>query len=283
MSDINILRLFQNTTVGRSLMKKIILSFLIVFLITDISAGEEKKDFEGMVFIKGGCFEMGDTFGDGSSDEKSVHEVCVDDFFIGEHEVTQREWEEIMGNNPSYFKNCGDNCPVEQVAYDDVQKYIRRLNIKTGLNYRLPTEAEWEYAAREGGRIVRFGTGKDTIGPDEANFDASSKYKKPYSRSGVYREKTVPVKSFSPNSLGLYDLSGNVWEWVQDWYDTGYYKRSPRNNPKGPSSGSGRVMRGGSWYDLPRRVRAAFRFGDAPSGRVSVTGFRLALEVSGQD
>ncbi len=86
---------------------------------------------------------MGDTFGDGSSDEKSVHEVCVDDFFIGEHEVTQREWEEIMGNNPSYFKNCGDNCPVEQVAYDDVQKYIRRLNIKTGLNYRLPTEAEW--------------------------------------------------------------------------------------------------------------------------------------------
>ncbi|HJN01537.1 MAG: formylglycine-generating enzyme family protein [Nitrospinota bacterium] len=264
-------------------MKKIILSFFIVFLLTNISVGEEKKGFEGMVFIKGGCFEMGDTFGDGSSDEKSVHEVCVDDFFIGEHEVTQREWEEIMGNNPSYFKNCGDNCPVEQVAYDDVQKYIRRLNIKTGLNYRLPTEAEWEYAAREGGRIVRFGTGKDTIGPDEANFDASSKYKKPYSRSGVYREKTVPVKSFSPNSLGLYDLSGNVWEWVQDWYDTGYYKRSPRNNPKGPSSGSGRVMRGGSWYDLPRRVRAAFRFGDAPSGRVSVTGFRLALEVSGQD
>jgi len=131
--------------------------------------------------------------------------------------------------------------------------------------------------------MVRFGTGKDTIEPDEANFDASSKYKKPYSRSGVYREKTVPVKSFSPNSLGLYDLSGNVWEWVQDWYDSGYYKKSPRNNPKGPSSGSGRVLRGGSWYDLPRRVRAAFRFGDAPSGRVSVIGFRLALGVSGQD
>ena len=90
-------------------MKKIILSFLIVFLITDISAGEEKKDFEGMVFIKGGCFEMGDTFGDGHSDEKSVHEVCVDDFYMGEHEVTQEEWEEIMGNNPSHFKNCEDN------------------------------------------------------------------------------------------------------------------------------------------------------------------------------
>ncbi len=114
-------------------------------------------------------------------------------------------------------------------------------------------------------------------------IDLSSEYKKLYSRSGVYREKTLPVKSFSPNSLGLYDLSGNVWEWVQDWYDSGYYKKSPRNNPKGPSSGSGRVMRGGSWYDLPRRVRTTFRFGDAPSGRVSIIGFRLALGVSGQD
>ena len=211
---------------------------------------------------------MGDTFGDGSSDEKSVHEVCVDDFFIGEHEVTQREWEEIMGNNPSYFKNCGDNCPVEQVAYDDVQKYIRRLNIKTGLNYRLPTEAEWEYAAREGGRIVRFGTGKDTIGPDEANFDASS---------------TVPVKSFPPNALGLYDMTGNVWEWVSDWYGKNYYSNSPRNNPKGPSSGSYRVIRGGSWSSSKKFVRSAFRIKNTPLVRFGSLGFRLALGVSDQD
>ena len=109
-----------------------------------------------------------------NGDEKPVHKVCVDDFYLGEHEVTQGEWKQVMGNNPSEFKNCGDDCPVEEVSYDDVQKYIRRLNNKTGLNYRLPTEAEWEYAAREGGKMVRFGTGKDTIGPDEANFDASS-------------------------------------------------------------------------------------------------------------
>ena len=135
-------------------MKKIILSFFIVFLLTDISVGEEKKGFEGMVFIKGGCFDMGYPFKDvkHNGDEKPVHKVCVDDFYLGEHEVTQEEWEEIMGNNPSFFINCGDDCPVDQVSYDDVQKYIRRLNNKTDLNYRLPTEAEWEYAARSGGR-----------------------------------------------------------------------------------------------------------------------------------
>jgi len=249
-------------------MKKIILSFLIVFLLTDISVGEEKKGFEGMVFIKGGCFDMGDTFGDGSSDEKSVHEVCVDDFYLGEHEVTQGEWEEIMGNNPSYFKNCGDDCPVDQVSYDDVQKYIRRLNNKTSLNYRLPTEAEWEYAAREGGRMVRFGTGKDTIGPDEANFDASS---------------TVPVESFPPNALGLYDMTGNVWEWVSDWYGKNYYSNSPRNNPKGPSSGSYRVIRGGSWSSSKKFVRSAFRIKNTPLVRFGSLGFRLALGVSDQD
>ena len=271
-------------------MKKIILSFLIVFLFTDISVGEDKKDFEGMVFIKGGCFKMGDQFGEGWNDEKPPHEVCVDDFYMGEHEVTQGEWEEIVGNNPSYFKSCGDDCPVEQVAYDesyykdhsfwalfsfrysyvsdDIKKYIRRINNKTGLNYRLPTEAEWEYAAREGGRMVRFGTGKDTIGPDEANFDASS---------------TVPVKSFPPNALGLYDMTGNVWEWVSDWYGKNYYSNSPRNNPKGPSSGSYRVIRGGSWSSSKKFVRSAFRIKNTPLVRFGSLGFRLALGVSDQD
>ena len=248
MSDINILRLFQNTTVGRSLMKKIILSFLIVFRLTEISAGEEKKDFEGMVFIKGGCFEMGDTFGDGRSDEKSVHEVCVDDFYMGEHEVTQEEWEEIMGNNPSHFKNCEDNCPVVQVAYDDVEEYIRRLNNKTGLNYRLPTEAEWEYAARSGGRKEKYaGTSKKSDLGDYAWYLDNS------------RVTTHPVKSKQPNFLGLYDMTGNVSEWVSDWYGKDYYRKSPKDNPKGPGSGKYRVLRGGSWYNVPMNIRAALR------------------------
>jgi formylglycine-generating enzyme required for sulfatase activity len=142
----------------------------------------------------------------------------------------------------------------------------------------LPTEAEWEYAAREGGRQVRFGTGKDKIGPNEANFDASKKYKKSYSRSGIYRKKTTQVKSFSPNALGLYDMSGNVWEWVSDWYGKDYYKSSPRNNPKGPSSGESRVLRGGSWDDKPEFVRATSRPRGKPAKRNNYYGFRIAQD-----
>lgn len=104
------------------------------------------------VFIKGGCFEMRDPFGDGDKDEKPVHQVCVDDFYLGKYEVTQGQWEKVMGNNPSYFKNCGGNCPVERVSWNDVQEFISRLNQRSGKRYRLPMEAEWEYAARSGGR-----------------------------------------------------------------------------------------------------------------------------------
>jgi formylglycine-generating enzyme required for sulfatase activity len=216
----------------------------------------------GMEFVrvKGGCYQMGDTFGDG--DEKPVHEVCVDDFYIGKYTVTQGQWQAVMGNNPSYFKN-GDNYPVEQVSWNDAQDFINRLNEKvTPLNpplskgggkggYRLPTEAEWEYAAREGGRRVRFGTGTDTISSDIANFDASASYKKPYSEVGQYRQKTTPVGSFRPNSLGLYDMAGNVWQWTADWYGENYSSESPKSNPTGPNSGQYRVLRGGPWSNWP--------------------------------
>ena len=198
---------------------------------------------------------MGDIFNEGFVNEKPVHEVCLDDFYLGEHEVTQGEWKEVMGNNPSYFKNCGKDCPVESVSYYDIQNYIKKLNKKAGQRFRLPTEAEWEYAAREGGRKVRFGTGKDTIGDDEANFDAQFVSKKDYSRAGVYRKKTLPVKSFLPNLLGLYDMAGNLMEWVADRYDGEYYKRSPQKNPKGPITGSFRVTRDGSWYFEPVRAQ----------------------------
>ena len=209
---------------------------------------------DGLVFVKGGTFTMGCTSEqqDCYSDEKPAHSVTVDDFYIGRYEVTQKLWTETMGTNPSHFKNC-DDCPVENVSWDDVQDFLKKLNARyPGRNYRLPTEAEWEYAARGGGRQVLFGNGKNVADPDEINFDASADYKKSYSIAGTYRQKTVPVGSLnSPNALGLYDMSGNVWEWCSDLYDSDYYKNSPTANPTGPSSGSGRVIRGGVVAQLP--------------------------------
>lgn len=238
-----------------------------------------KKILEGMILVKGGCYMMGDKFGDGVADEKPLHEVCLNDFLLGEHEVTQGEWKGVMGRNVSSFRDCGDNCPVDNVPWNVTQIFIRMLNAKTGMKYRLPTEAEWEYAAREGGKKVRFGTGKNTIGPDEANFNGTPFFKKPYSRPGIYRTVTTPVKSFSPNSLGFFDMAGNVWEWVQDWYAKNYYKNSPRINPKGPDRGDYRVLRGGSWGNIPSGVRATNRHKDRPdSERRMVIGFRLALD-----
>ncbi len=234
---------------------------------------------KGMILVKGGCYLMGDNFGEKVSDEKPLHEVCLNDFFLGEHEVSQGEWKDIMGSNMSSFRDCGDDCPVDNVSWYSTQEFIRKLNIKTAMNYRLPTEAEWEYAAREGGKKVRFGTGKDVIGPDEANFNGTPYFKASYSRPGIYRTITIPVKSFLPNSLGFYNMSGNVWEWVQDWYKKDYYQNSPRNNPKGPDSGDYRVLRGGSWGNIPNGLRTANRHKDRPdSQRRMVYGFRLALD-----
>ncbi|MBI5408249.1 MAG: formylglycine-generating enzyme family protein [Nitrospirae bacterium] len=242
------------------------------------AGGEEFKDpVTGMefVFVKGGCYQMGcgDWTSDCDSDEKPVHEVCVDDFYMGKYEVTQRQWKEIMGNNPSYFKNCGDDCPVENVSWDDVQEYIKKMNQKItphspplskGGNkggYRLPTEAEWEYSARSGGKKEKY-SGGDDVG-SVAWYDSNS------------GSTTHPAGQKKPNGLGLYDMSGNVWEWVDDWYGEDYYMNSPKNNPKGPSSGSYRVLRGGSWYDDPRGMRSANRYRANPGGRDGSVGFRL--------
>jgi formylglycine-generating enzyme required for sulfatase activity len=216
-----------------------------------------------MVFVKGGCYQMGDTFGEGETDEKPVHQVCVDDFYLGKYEVTQAQWLAVMGNNPSYFKECGANCPVEQVFWEDAQEFTRRLNELAGRNYRLPYEAEWEYAARSGGKSEKYAGG--------SNIDAVAWYDK---NSGY---STHPVGSKQPNGLGLYDMSGNVWEWCKDWYADKYYERSPQQNPRGPLSGSSRVVRGGGWDNDPAYVRAADRFGFSPGDRGAGLGFRLVL------
>jgi len=224
------------------------------------------KTMEDMVFVKGGCFGMGDTFGNGSSDEQPLHEVCVDDFHIGKYEVTQGQWWEIMRNNPSYFKTCGDDCPVERVSWNDVQEYIRLLNLKTAKRYRLPTEAEWEYAARSGGKKEKWaGTSIESELGDYAW----------YARNSV--GSTHPVGQKKPNGLGLYDMTGNVSEFVQDWYHNGYYNDSPRNKPTGPSFGSNRVIRGGSWYNYPKVIQSAYRYKDLPHSRDFYYGFRLVM------
>jgi formylglycine-generating enzyme required for sulfatase activity len=178
----------------------------------------------------------------------------------------QGQWRQIMGSNPSYFSSCGDNCPVEQVSWNDAQDFIRRLNSQSGKRYRLPTEAEWEYAARSGGKSKKWaGASSESSLGDYAWYGSNS------------GGKTHPAGQKLPNGLGLHDMSGNVWEWCNDWYDGTYYNQSPRDNPGGPSSGSSRVLRGGSWFNAVVRARAAIRYGIVPVDRFSRMGFRLAL------
>jgi formylglycine-generating enzyme required for sulfatase activity len=219
--------------------------------------------YSGMIPIKGGNFQMGSNEYD---DEKPIHSVTISDFSISKTEVTQAQWETVMITNPSYFK--GDNLPVENVSWDDVQVFLVKLNAKTGKNYRLPTEAEWEYATGggENNRTKFAGTNSESSLGNYAWYDANS------------GDKTHPVGSKQPNQLGLYDMSGNVCEWCNNWYGQKYYAHSPQNNPKGDSSyGSNRVYRGGSWGNAAKSCRVAYRFDYAPGYRNSYLGFRLVL------
>ncbi|OQX74564.1 MAG: hypothetical protein B6D61_11505 [Bacteroidetes bacterium 4484_249] len=226
-----------------------------------------------MVFVKGGTFTMGCTSeqSDCGDDEKPTHEVSVSDFYMGKYEVTQKQWLEIIGNNPSHFKNC-DDCPVEQVSWNDVQEFIKKLNANTGLHYRLPTEAELEYAA-SGGSLSPAGGG---AGGGFKYAGSNNIYEVAWYEDNSSK-KTHPVGQKQPNELGIYDMSGNVWEWCSDWYGENYYENSPRNNPQGPSSGSYRVWRGGGWYSNSWSCRVASRIRIAPGDRGSCLGFRLVL------
>ncbi|MBQ7309900.1 MAG: SUMF1/EgtB/PvdO family nonheme iron enzyme [Alistipes sp.] len=214
-----------------------------------------------MVFVKGGMFTMGATSEQGSdadSDETPTHSVTLSDFYIGKYEVTQAQWRAVMGNNPSYFK--GDNLPVECVSWNDIQKFIKKLNAQTGKNFRLPTEAEWEYAARGGNQSRGY--------KYSGSNDRNNAWYKDNSSS-----KTHPVGQKQPNELGIYDMSGNVWEWCQDWY--GSYSSSSQTNPTGPSSGSIRVLRGGGWGIFARNCRVSYRSYYSPVFSRDNYGFRL--------
>ena len=214
-----------------------------------------------------------------SDDEKPAHNVTVSSYKIGKYEVTQAQWQAVMGSNPSYFGSCG-NCPVENVSWNDIQDFISKLNGLTGGNFRLPTEAEWEYAARGGNQSKGYQFSGSNNLSSVAWYDETSG-SKPYSQKGkkeVFDGKTHTVGLKQPNELGLYDMSGNVREWCSDWFSGSYYSNSPSQNPQGPSSGEFRVVRGGSWSCYVIDCRVADRSWCKPDLRYFNCGFRLAQD-----
>ncbi len=225
----------------------------------------------GMQFvtIDPGCFHMGSY--NGENDEKPVHRVCLTkEYDIGIYEVTQAQWSKIMEYNPSLFQS--DQRPVEQVSWNEVQTFIEQLNALSDQHYRLPTEAEWEYAARSG-HHTKYPWGKK-INCNQANYDGGKGTNCYYKPVDGYRGTTLGG-TYQPNDFGLYDTVGNVWEWVQDRYGNDYYAKSPTNDPQGPLKGSARVNRGGSWGSSAKNSRTAVRFFVSPDGKSSLLGFRL--------
>ena len=218
-----------------------------------------------MVRVEGGTFLMGsiDHNSDADIDEKPQHQVALSDFYIGETLVTQTLWQAVMDCNHSYFT--GKNLPVDNVSWDDCQEFLKRLSQEMGLVFRLPTEAEWEYAAR-GGKKSRgyMYAGSNNIN-DVAWFNDNN------------GEKTHPIKEMKANELGLYDMLGNLLEWCEDLYDVDYYKNSPERNPCNCSSGFLRVLRGGSWNSNKKSCRVTNRFCDTPDHYSNNYGFRIVL------
>ena len=273
--------------------------FFLIFLIASLtliscghaSPGALKKNVMkltangvsfNMIRVEGGTFTMGATSEQGSDAydyEKPAHQVTLSSYHIGETEVTQALWEAVMGSNPSYFK--GANRPVEKVSWDDCQTFISKLNAITGKAFRLPTEAEWEYAARGGTRSMGYKySGSNTM--DEVGWYYENSGNSRLDENHWDYDKLVsnvccthPVKQKKAKELGIYDMSGNVWEWCQVWY--GKYSYSSQTNPTGPSFGSLPVFRGGSWFNDTGGCRVSDWISSAPDVRVDFLGLRLAL------
>lgn len=226
-----------------------------------------------MVFVRipAGRFPMGSPPEEpGHQANERRHEVILSrSFYLGAYEVTQGQWRQVMGSNPSQFPSCGPDCPVETVSYYDVQRFIRRLEALSSKAFRLPTEAEWEYSCRAG-TTTPFNTGAN-LTSDQANYDA--RYPYPGFPPGVYRAHPTPVGSFAPNAWGLYDMHGNVWEWTAD--DNCPYPPGPVRDPVGRCGAPKKIIRGGSWYFNADSARCALRYTHRPQDSGFSLGFRL--------
>ena len=235
-----------------------------------VRAGEDVRWVErvtGIEFVRipGGEFMMGAA--DGRDDERPPHRVRLRTFYLARFEVTQAQWRAVTGSNPAHFNSCA-SCPVEQVSWEDAQLFLRQAGEKAGVALRLPTEAEWEYAAGGGGRHERWpGTS------DEDELPAFVWYK------GRFEGKTHPVGQKKPNAFSLGDLGGNVAEWCSDWFDPEYYRVSVIDDPGGPDAGTRRCVRGGSFLSGPDEVRTACRWGSDPAARRRSIGLRLARDA----
>lgn len=260
------------------------MSAFILFLF--LLAADEPKEvvFDGItfVYIPAGVFMMGTSDEDRSvlieggvwtkvdEAEYPARRVAISrPFYLSKYEITQKQWKEIMGSNPSVFQ--GDDLPVESLTWHDVQEFVGRLNAKSGARYRLPTEAEWEYACRAGSPFL-FATGQGNEFLHLENLGEFAWYR-------VNDEnRTHPAGQKRPNAWGLHDMHGNVWEWCQDSYDPGYYKRAPAVDPHHDGPLTERVFRGGSWFLGPAHLRAAFRGFNLATFRSPYVGFRLVRE-----
>jgi formylglycine-generating enzyme required for sulfatase activity len=262
----------------------------IVLLIVAVSVSAQSNVPDTFVRINGGTFMMGSpAYEDQNYDNEVQHKVTVSAFYMGKYEVTQKEYQEIMGTNPSNFK--GSNLPVEMISWFDAAEYCNKRSQKERLTpaytisgtgdsrtvtwnqnangYRLPTEAEWEYACRAG-TTTPFSTGEN-ITTNQANYNGNYPYNN--NAEGIYCEGTTQVGSFAPNPWGLYDMNGNVFEWCWDWYEE--YSKGAQTNPTGAITGDDRVLRGGSWTDWGQHLRSAQRSSTNPLDRAYDIGFRL--------
>lgn len=230
---------------------------------TDPDSRQEPHTGMQFIWVEGGCFQMGcgNWTDDCEDDENPLHEVCLEGFWIGKYEVTQAQWQSIMGNNPSYFPK-GDEYPVDSASWDDAQKFIQKLNSRSPDNrFALPSEAQWEYAARTRGKREKFAGSRS---PDKVGW---------YGVNSGYT--THPVGTKKANKIGIHDMSGNVWEWCEDNYDEKYYENSAIENPTGPDAGDAKVLRGGSHGSFAKDLRTANRNSRLSSKTHGGIGFRL--------
>jgi len=225
--------------------------------------------------IPAGTFVMGSPLDEaGREEQELLHEVEISQaFYLGTTEVTQRQWQRVMGSNPSHFTTCGLDCPVERVNWNQVQTFMAQLGRLAGYRFRLPTEAEWEYACRSG-TSTPFGTGS-SLSTDQANFDGEGPYRG--SAPGLFRRSTTTVRTFAPSSFGLFDMHGNVWEWTQDWHCP--YPRGHVRDPLGACRTDFKVIRGGSWYFDANSARCALRYTHRPQDSGFSLGFRVAAST----